>query len=166
MVPVRENPTGDRKTERALVELKRESEVAPPPLMERIIPPVPTPPPMPGTAQLICGACQTPIEQLGGGFRVRCARCNRSLKVPAFVRVKCGRCGNHQHVRPRELGMERLCAKCGKELLIPNLTLTPHHHPRARRAKRHHGSAHADAAWAVMILGLTLLVAVLALTVL
>jgi hypothetical protein len=62
-----------------------------------------------------------------------------------------------------------LCARCSTPLIVGDIVLPPRrhvHHP-AHRARRHvHASAHADAAWAVLIIGLTIVIAVLALTVL
>lgn len=170
MVPVYADDTDSRAPQRNLAQLR--CATAPPPLMEKMIPPPPArlarqhkPKP-----RVLCGVCGELIEDLGVGHSTRCAHCSRSVTVPSHVRVECERCGHGHHVRPRELATERLCAKCGAELVIGDLVLAPRRRHRVRRMRyQHHapgGSAYADAAWAVLILGLTLVISILALTIL
>jgi hypothetical protein len=89
------------------------------------------------------------------------------------------RCNRQQRIRIGELRAERLCAVCAKPLEIGDVILPPrrhtHTHARAAHAphrahRRHRPGApsghHGDAAWAVLIIGLTLVICVLSLTVL
>ncbi len=117
--------------------------------------------------RLYCGWCHATIDDVGAHHVAHCARCGRNVTVPSYITVVCDRCGRSARVPPRRLGSERLCAVCGNVLKAGDLVLTPyrrrhhHHHP-------HHAatSPYGDAAWAMLIIGLTLLVLVLSLTVL
>ena len=119
---------------------------------------------------LRCGSCLEVIPSATLGRSTRCAHCGRALSVPSHVRLKCSRCNHSQHIRSRELGTERLCAKCGQTLLVEDVILHPrqrrHHAIHHTHANNHYISAHADAAAAVLIVGLTLVITVLALTIL
>ncbi len=69
--------------------------------------------------------------------------------------------------RLREIGTERLCARCSQTITIGDVVLVPRR--SARSQARHHyagGTPQADAAWAVLILGLTLVITLLGLTIL
>jgi hypothetical protein len=62
----------------------------------------------------------------------------------------------------QEMPAGRLCAKCGASVIVPALELAPCHR-RGSRRHAHAAAGHADAAWAVIVLALTLLIALLAL---
>ncbi len=125
------------------------------------------PPSVTPVYRLYCGWCHATIDDVGAHHVAHCARCGRHVTVPSYITVVCDRCGRSARVPPRRLGSERLCAVCGNVLKAGDLVLTPyrrrhhHHHP-------HHAatSPYGDAAWAMLIIGLTLLVLVLSLTVL
>ena len=119
-------------------------------------------------AQLRCGSCRQPISNVGLGRTVCCPKCRETLHVPDDFRVGCGRCGHGQSIPAREYGLERLCANCGKPFALQDVTLPPHQlHPHAHHVRRHRpAGSHGAAAWAVLILGLTLVIVVLALTIL
>ncbi len=84
--------------------------------------------------------------------------------IPTHIVLHCSRCGHHRHVRPRELRVPRVCGACGQPLLTGDVILAPkrhhhaHRHARARVAPPKYG----DAAWAVLIVGLALTAALLA----
>ncbi len=143
--------------------------VWPPPAAPR---PVVLPRAQPRHAQLRCGSCRQPISSVGLGRTVCCPRCRGALHVPDHFLVGCERCGHEQRIPAREYGLERLCGNCGKPFPLQDVTLPPHqpHHHAHHRA--HHiwqqGPAgfQGDAAWTVLIVGLTLVIVVLALTIL
>ncbi len=125
------------------------------------------------SSHLHCGSCHQPIDDPGTGHSTRCAQCGRHLAVPSLVGIKCARCGHHQSIPSRELATERVCAKCGATVAVPDIELSPRHHQQQRQNENRHASRHsrriskhADAAWAVLIIGLTLVIALLALTLL
>lgn len=138
--------------------------------METVIPPPPLAPrPPPPAPVILCGWCREALAGLESGRVVRCHHCGRALSAPSRVTASCTRCGHSQRIRIRESRTEHLCAKCGQTLTLSEIVLPPRRH-RAHSAHHHHryvgGSAHADAAYAVLIIGLTIVIAVLALTVL
>ena len=110
---------------------------------------------------IICGVCRTPIEDVLLARRTRCPHCDRNLRVPTHVRAQCPRCGRAVRVRTSERSVQRFCVGCGMALDIDDVVLTP------RRRRRVHTHSHrprhtldrrADAAWAVMIIGLAILI--------
>jgi hypothetical protein len=116
---------------------------------------------------LYCGWCHATIEDVGGRHVTRCDGCGRNVAVPSYITVLCERCGHSARIAPRKLATERLCTVCGKTLKIGDLVLAPyrHHH---QHHHQHHVAAksYGDAAWAMLIIGLTLVILVLSLTVL
>lgn len=145
-------------------------EAPPRPLDERLIPGAPPPGGFYSDRRpdVLCGMCHQILEDPSPGRTTQCEHCGRRLGVPSHVSTRCQRCGHRHRIRFRELATERVCANCGWTLAVGTVILTPRR--RHRHAVRHvhhrHASAHADAAWAVLIIGLTLVIAVLALTVL
>ncbi len=124
-------------------------------------------PPGPRKPQMLCGTCGKVIEELGFGHSARCPHCGHGVVIPHHIRVECDRCGHTTRARLRELGTERLCAKCSKSILIANVVLTPRRSLRSRPRNRYvGGTPQADAAWAVLILALTMVITLLGLTVL
>lgn len=130
----------------------------------------------PSTAapQLRCGWCQELVPDTGNGRYVRCEACGHTLHIPSHVSAQCVRCNRQQRIRIGELRAERLCAVCGKSLELGDVVLPPRRHQHTHAAHRSHrrhrpgtpGGHHGDAAWAVLIIGLTLVICVLSLTVL
>jgi hypothetical protein len=87
--------------------------------------------------------------------------------------MPCAHCGHRHHIRPRELGTPRVCVSCTQPLSISDVVLAPRRHHRnkhqnhqTRHGRRGAHSDFADAAWAVLIIGLAVLLALGALTVL
>jgi hypothetical protein len=172
MLPVREQSADMTTPNSDLAQLRCNSAQGPRILLEKMIPPPPPRLPRQNKARprVLCGHCGGEIDNLGAGHSTRCPHCTRAISVPGHVRVECERCGHAMHVRPREIGTERLCAKCAQQLSIADVVLTPRRRHGARRVRYHgrhrHGHAYADAAGAVLILGLTLVISILALTIL
>lgn len=142
----------------------------PRPLDERLIPSVPPPgaPYADHRPDVLCGYCHQVINDPSPGRTTMCEHCGRKLGVPSYVSTRCQRCGHRHRIRFRELATERVCANCGWTLAVGTIILTQrqHHRNTLRHVRHRQTSAHADAAWAVLIVGLTLVIAVLALTVL
>lgn len=115
---------------------------------------------MPG---FFCAACHHPIHDITTPLQ-RCPGCARRLTVPHHVSIRCDRCGRRHQVRVTELRTERHCAACSKPLVIADVALAPRHrhHHHHRPHSRLHGSLdrRSDAAWAVLIIGLTILMCV------
>lgn len=109
-----------------------------------------------------CGSCGEIVTDIGLGRSTRCGRCRRSLTVPSHIQLACSRCGHSQRVHLRKLDAEWLCCNCGQSMTADDLTLTPRHW-RGSHRHRHGRIKHADAAWAVAVLALTLLIALLGL---
>lgn len=169
MVRLRNKPVGTPGRQQR--PLSQWHDATPPPLDERLIPG--TPLPAEATAaerqpEILCGCCHQVIEDPGVGRTTQCAHCGRKLSTPTHVSTRCQRCGHRHRIRFSELATERVCANCGWTLAIGTIVLMPRHRRRHTVRHVHHGhaGAHADAAWAVLIIGLTLVIAVLALTVL
>jgi hypothetical protein len=122
---------------------------------------------------LLCGACRGAVEVTAVGGRTRCPHCERSLAVPTHVTVKCGRCGRRHHVPLQQVRTERVCADCSCPLEVGDVVLNPrrrHHpghrpHPKRQRPHHHHHALdkRADAAWAVLIIGMAILISLLSL---
>ena len=85
--------------------------------------------------------------------------------MPSHIRAACDRCGHQQHLRLRELSSQPLCSVCGNPLVVGDVILPPRRHHRSRRHRRPSlSSGYADAAWAVLIVGLALVITLFALT--
>lgn len=141
-------------------------------LPERLVPPAPRPrveiaPPPTDGPLFRCGSCLANLEPPSSRAHVRCKHCATRLMVPARLRVRCPRCHTKASVSALHAPREHVCAACGHrallgEVRLPALRGQPAVHTVHPQG---HGSAHADAAWAVMIVGLTLVIAVVASTV-
>lgn len=164
MVPVCNNPgaaTGDREQ---LTRLRRG--INPVPVAstpERPVLTLKTTSPRPVAR---CGWCYAIVSETGGARTTRCPNCRRSLEVPTNLPATCERCGEVQHVPLSELGGERPCLVCGRPLTVGDVLLIPRRRRRVRsRRRRSSVPDYADAAWAVLIIGVTLLIALFSLTV-
>lgn len=140
-------------------------------LPERLVPPAPRPrvevaPPANGP-QFRCGSCLANLDPPSSRAHVRCKHCATRLLVPARLRVRCPRCHAKASVSALHAPQEHVCAACGHRALLGEIRLPAlRGQPAVHRVHpQSHGSAHADAAWAVMIVGLTLVIAVVASTV-
>jgi len=161
MVPVREKPALTDAYDLPLVRLR--CSASPPPVVTK--PATRQPETRARKPTLRCGLCHGVIDDLVGGRSDRCPHCQRSLDLPRHLRLTCDRCGHHHHIRPRELGAERLCPTCGKPFVVGDVALNPRRRHRVQRQSHHTVSRnYADAAWAVLILGLALVIALLAIT--
>jgi primosomal protein N' len=115
--------------------------------------------------ELRCGWCHRIITAPAAGHSTRCVHCRRSLAVPSHIRAACDRCGHRQHLRLRELGSQPLCSVCRNPLVVGDVILSPRHHHRSRRHRRPSLSpGYADAAWAVLIVGLALVITLFVMT--
>jgi hypothetical protein len=160
MTPSKTNPPAQRATRRTSV---------PRPLRENLHLPNPkvSGESGPQFPPYVCGVCQQILPPPGAGAHVRCPACHRSLHVSTHVRLVCGRCNHTQYVRHTELGAERICAKCSNTLSLDEVVLSPRRHVRRHHHHhRHHSTERADAAGAVLIIGITILIMVLAMTIL
>jgi DNA-directed RNA polymerase subunit RPC12/RpoP len=110
---------------------------------------------------LRCGACHALVPLPANTTAVRCPTCKRRLHLPARVPVACIRCGKSRTLQLTELTQHRLCANCSQPLTVGDVVLRPHHHRRhhtpSQRAE-HRRSNYADAAWAVLMLGVVVLI--------
>ena len=116
---------------------------------------------------LRCGWCDGMLENVGVGRVARCRHCHGAVRVPVDVLVACVHCGQSRSVRLSELTSPQQCPACSHPIATVDLVLAPHRRRRPNH-RRHHAAAdnHADAAWAVLIIGMTLVAAAIALTVL
>lgn len=115
---------------------------------------------------LRCGRCYDVIRTAGHERSARCGHCHATLRVPTHLLITCDHCRRSHRIRARDLATTRQCPACARALTPADVLLTPrrrHHHV----AKRHHATPDnfSDAAWAVLIVGLTI-VTVMALLVL
>jgi hypothetical protein len=120
---------------------------------------------------LRCGWCHGVVEERCAGHTVKCGHCQRPVIMPRHIQVRCDRCGQRQIIRVSVLGSERMCAVCGCELTIGDVILVPRKHRHESHHHRHHRrphftppARHADAAWAVLIVALTITVTLIVLT--
>ncbi len=171
MAPVRELVTQTRAPVRKANSWRFGVGQAVQPVSEQMIPPPPRTRVQPTVRKpaVLCASCRAPMKNLIAGQDTRCPSCNRHVHVPSRIRLECDRCRQTAYARPWELGAARLCAKCGKPLVIDEILLSPRRRRRHTHHHHSHGTAaapHADAAWGVLIVGLTLITVVAALTVL
>lgn len=168
MVPVPPQPVETPEGAYDLMQLRSGGRAPDTPLESELgVESTPTPARSPPAAVpvLRCGWCHGVIDEVGSSTSVRCRHCRHSVVVPSHIHITCDRCGHHTSIRPRTLAAPRLCSQCGAALLIGDVVLTP----RRRQRVHHHrhralSPAYADAAWAVLIIGLALVVALLAIS--
>ncbi len=115
---------------------------------------------------LRCGRCYDVIRNVGHERSTRCGHCHATLRVPTHLLLTCEHCRRSHRILARDLVTARQWPACDQALTPADVLLTPrrrHHHV----AKRHHAAPDncSDAAWAVLIVGLTI-VTVMALLVL
>ena len=167
MVPVREQNVDPQVPERTLLELRCGLDANEPYGSRRLaLPPPRAPARTPPKPCVRCGWCHAVVDNLGVQHTTRCRQCQRALTVPSRVRVACSRCGHSEHIRPRELATERCCSQCGLALVAGDLLLTSRRGRHATHHRRHSSpsGSHADAAWTVVVVALTVLITVIALT--
>jgi DNA-directed RNA polymerase subunit RPC12/RpoP len=119
-------------------------------------------PPVSAGPRYFCSICSQAIDEIPFTSWMRCPHCQHGLAIPTRVRAACLRCGHEHHIPVHELTNERLCATCGNELARPDVLLPARHrhhrHRRHRALRLRRTDRRTDAAWAVLIVGLTILI--------
>jgi ribosomal protein S27E len=154
MVPLARPATEPHAAQAALARLRCGPEQDLPALLA---PPAPRP-------ELRCGGCHALVRVANAQHHVRCGQCRRTLVLPPRIALRCAGCGSARTVRLADLGATQACLICGRALASGDVVLAVRSRRHTHTHHRHaHKSRYGDAVWAVLIVGLSLLFALVVL---